>query len=159
MLRLHRTDASNEYFRELVAELDAELSVRNGESNAFYMQFNTLDAIRHAVVLYKNNIPVACGAVKQYDEQAMEVKRMFVLPAHRGRGLAQQVLQELERWTAELNYSACILETGLMQPEAIALYKKCNYSVIPNYGQYVGDEKSVCFRKQLSPVEDGKAIS
>lgn len=150
MLRLHRTDATNMHFRHLVAELDAELSVRNGESNAFYMQFNKLDGIHHAVVLYQNNMPVACGAIKHYDEKAMEVKRMFVLPAYRGRGLAQEVLMELETWAAELNYSACILETGLMQPEAIALYKKCNYSIIPNYGQYIGDEKSVCFRKEFS---------
>jgi putative acetyltransferase len=150
MLRLHRTDATNIHFRHLVAELDAELSVRNGESNAFYMQFNKLDGIHHAVVLYQNNMPVACGAIKHYDNQAMEVKRMFVLPAYRGKGLAKEVLQELETWTAELNYSACILETGLMQPEAIALYKKCNYSIIPNYGQYIGDEKSVCFRKEFS---------
>jgi putative acetyltransferase len=150
MLRLHRTDATNIHFRHLVAELDAELSVRNGESNAFYMQFNKLDGIHHAVVLYQNNMPVACGAIKHYDEQAMEVKRMFVLPAYRGSGLAKEVLKELETWTAELNYSACILETGLMQPEAIALYKKCNYSIIPNYGQYIGDEKSVCFRKEFS---------
>jgi putative acetyltransferase len=150
MLKLHRTDATNIHFRHLVAELDAELSVRNGESNAFYMQFNKLDGIHHAVVLYQNNMPVACGAIKHYDNQAMEVKRMFVLPAYRGKGLAKEVLQELETWTAELNYSACILETGLMQPEAIALYKKCNYSIIPNYGQYIGDEKSVCFRKEFS---------
>lgn len=150
MLKLHRTDATNIHFRHLVAELDAELSVRNGESNAFYMQFNKLDGIHHAVVLYQNNMPVACGAIKHYDEQAMEVKRMFVLPAYRGRGHAKEVLKELETWTAELNYSACILETGLMQPEAIALYKKCNYSIIPNYGQYIGDEKSVCFRKEFS---------
>ncbi|HEY8403091.1 MAG TPA: GNAT family N-acetyltransferase [Flavobacteriales bacterium] len=150
MLRLHRTDTTNEHFRLLVTELDEELSVRNGESNAFYMQFNKLDGIKHAVVIDYNNIPVGCGAIKHYDSEAMEVKRMYVLPAYRGKGLAQMVLQELERWTLELNYSACILETGLMQPEAIALYKNCNYTIIPNYGPYKGDEKSVCFRKELN---------
>jgi hypothetical protein len=55
----------------------------------------------------------------------------------------------LEKWTAELSYGKCILETGIKQPEAIGLYKKSGYTVIPNYGQYAGIENSVCFEKQL----------
>lgn len=149
MLELVRTDSSNPDFQNLVAELDKELSIRNGESNAFYMQFNKIDGLNHVVLAYLNNVPVACGAIKQYDADTMEVKRMYVQPNHRGHGIAKTVLLELEKWALEMSYKKCILETGLMQPEAIALYHKCNYRIIPNYGQYIGDEKSVCFEKKF----------
>jgi putative acetyltransferase len=59
------------------------------------------------------------------------------------------VLSELESWAAELGYPKCVLETGKRQPEAIALYEKQGYQRIPNYGQYIGVENSVCFEKVL----------
>ena len=80
----------------------------------------------------------------------MEVKRMFVPQEQRGKGIASRILKELESWAAELGYKKCILETGEKQPEAIALYKKNNYVVIKNYGQYVDVESSVCFEKMIS---------
>jgi GNAT superfamily N-acetyltransferase len=58
-------------------------------------------------------------------------------------------IYELEKWVKELSYSKCILETGKRQPEAIALYQKNGYHIIPNYGQYIGMENSVCFKKEL----------
>jgi putative acetyltransferase len=63
--------------------------------------------------------------------------------------LATMVLKELEAWVKENSYTSSILETGFKQPEAIALYKKNGYSLIPNYGQYKGVETSVCFKKML----------
>jgi putative acetyltransferase len=71
------------------------------------------------------------------------------LPDNRGKGIAAQILNELEKWAKELNYKKCVLETGHKQPEAIALYKKNGYKQIPNYGQYIGIENSVCFEKLL----------
>ncbi len=72
---------------------------------------------------------------------------MFVRLEQRGRGIAKSILSELEMWASELNFSGCILETGLKQPEAIALYQKSGYETIPNYGQYNGVENSVCMKK------------
>jgi GNAT superfamily N-acetyltransferase len=74
---------------------------------------------------------------------------MYVLPEYRGMGIAQSVLQELEKWAAELGYQYCVLETGMKQPEAIRLYEKSGYHQIPNYGQYENVATSVCFRKEL----------
>jgi GNAT superfamily N-acetyltransferase len=74
---------------------------------------------------------------------------MFVLPEYRGKGIAGAVLAELETWAADLGYARCILETGQMQPEAIRLYLKSGYAIIPNYGQYAGVENSVCMEKIL----------
>lgn len=79
----------------------------------------------------------------------MEVKRMFTMPEARGKGLASQILNELENWARELGYKTCVLETGIRQPEAIALYQKKGYEKTNNYGQYAGVANSVCFKKEL----------
>lgn len=150
MISLKRTDSENKEFIQLVTLLDADLRVRDGDEHAFYAQFNKIDQIRHVIVAYRDEKPVGCGAIKPYDASTMEIKRMFVLPELRGVGIASQVLNALERWAAELGYEKCILETGVKQPEAIALYTKNNYDRIPNYGQYKNAESSVCFQKQLS---------
>lgn len=149
MSELRRTNSDDQDFITLVRLLDAELAQRDGNDHSFYSQFNKIDAIRHAVVAYHNGNPVSCGAIKEFDKESMEVKRMYTISEHRGKGFAGHVLQELERWAKELLYKRCVLETGKRQPEAIALYKKKGYRIIPNYGQYVGIENSVCFEKQL----------
>ena len=145
-----KTDSENKDFQHLVALLDADLAKRDGEDHAFYDQFNKITAIKHALVAYENDVPIGCGAIKEIDSSVMEVKRMYVLPQHRGKGIATALLSELENWAKALSYEKCVLETGMRQPEAIALYKKNGYVVIPNYGQYAGIENSVCFEKVVS---------
>ena len=146
-----RTDSTNPDFIQLVKQLDTDLAKRDGSDHSFYSQFNKIDAIKHAVVLLENNKPVACGAIKEFNKEVMEIKRMYTIPESRGRGMASKVLQELEIWADELEYKKCVLETGKRQPEAIALYKKNGYDIIPNYGQYIGVDNSVCFEKLLRP--------
>ena len=75
---------------------------------------------------------------------------MFVTPVHRRKGIAREILSALEKWTAELGFTYCILETGKKQPEAIALYRSCGYDLIPNYGQYEKVETSVCMKKRVA---------
>jgi putative acetyltransferase len=145
-----RTNSDDGDFIQLVTKLDADLALRDGTDHSFYSQFNTIKVIKHVVVVYENNLPVACGAVKELEPLSMEVKRMYTLPEHRGKGAASLVLAELEKWTRELGYDRCVLETGKRQPEAIGLYKKNGYAITPNYGQYVGVDNSVCFEKHLS---------
>jgi len=149
MLRYLRTDAANADFRQLVTALDADLNTRNGESQAFFTQFNALDAIKHVIVAYDNELPVGCGAIKEYTPGTMEIKRMFVHPTQRGKGIASSILQELETWAKDLGYTKCILETGQKQFEAVALYHKNGYLMTPNYGPYVNVADSICFEKQL----------
>lgn len=86
---------------------------------------------------------------KKYDDDTMEVKRMYTLDDYRGKGIATKVLAELEKWANELSFKKCILETGKKQPEAIRLYQKNGYKIIPNYGQYAQVENSLCFEKNL----------
>ena len=145
-----RTNSENTDFINLVRELDKDLAIRDGEDHSFYAQFNKIAAIKHAIVAYENEVPVGCGAIKEYSPDSMEVKRMYVPENKRGQGIASIVLKELEKWAGELNYKSCLLETGKKQPEAIALYKKNDYEVIPNFGQYANVENSVCFEKILT---------
>lgn len=131
-------------------ELDRYLNGVNGGNNDFFAQFNKLDLIKNVVVAYEGDQPVGCGAIKEYAPDTMEVKRMFVPVDKRGRGIAGMILTELEAWAAELGYKKCILETALSMEPAVALYKKSNYNVIPNYDPYIGVETSICFEKLLS---------
>ena len=146
---IKRTNPDNSDFMELVKELDSDLKIRDGEEHVFYAQFNKTDKINYVVVAYEEDIPVGCGALKEYSTDIMEVKRMFVRIDKRGKGIASRMLHELEIWSKELGYKKCALETGKKQPEAIRLYEKNQYAIIPNYGQYKGVENSVCFEKEL----------
>lgn len=148
MINLIRTNSENPDFIKLVKLLDAELAIVDGKDHSFYSQFNKIDKIRHVVVAYNDEKPTGCGAIKEYDPDTMEVKRMFVPPESRKKGIASKILDELENWAAELSFTRCILETGKRQPEAIGLYKKNGYKQIPNYGQYASVENSVCFSKE-----------
>ena len=147
MITIRRTDSDNKDFQILVRALDIDLEVRDGDDHPFYAQFNKTDSIKYVVVVYDENEPVGCGAIKDYSHDTMEVKRMFVSIDKRGQGIASIVLSELENWCKELGFAKCILETGVKQPEAIRLYQKNNYNIIPNFGQYKGVETSVCFEK------------
>ncbi len=149
MYLLKRTNSDDPDFQALVEELDKDLAIRDGEDHSFFAQFNKINAIKHVVLAYENEQAVGCGAIKEYDADTMEVKRMFVPLEKRGKGIASGVLKELERWAKELGYQTCILETGMKQPEAIALYQKNNYGIIRNYGQYANVASSVCFGKHL----------
>lgn len=149
MIRLTRTNSDDTTFRKLVDLLDQDLRTRDGEDHHFYAQYNKVDKIRHVVVAYLDDKPVGCGAFKEFANDTVEIKRMYVLPELRGRGIAGQMLRELEGWAAELQYQNCILETGKKQPEAIRLYQKSGYGVIPNYGQYEGIDNSVCMKKSV----------
>ncbi|GHC42616.1 GNAT family N-acetyltransferase [Ulvibacter litoralis] len=149
MITLIRTNSEDENFKKLVSKLDEDLAIRDGDEHDFYHQFNGLDTIKHVVVAYNGKLPLGCGAIKKYDTAAAEVKRMYTAPESRGKGIATKILAELELWAKELSFQKCILETGLKQPEAIQLYKKNGYKIIPNYGQYAAAENSVCFEKTV----------
>ena len=143
------TTSENLDFINLVLLLDADLKIRDGEEHEFYAQINKSAILKNVILYYENNLAVGCGAFREIDSETVEIKRMFVLPEQRGRGIASKILSQLELWALTLNYTQTILETGINQPEAIALYKKSGYSIVQNYGQYAGLENSVCMKKNL----------
>lgn len=149
MIQIRRTNSDDRDFIELVSSLDAELAERDGEDHPFYAQFNKINKIKFVVLAYENEKPSGCGAIKEYGADTVEIKRMYVPPESRKKGIAAVILSELEKWAVELSYSKCILETGKKQTEAIGLYKKSGYTLIPNYGQYTEVENSLCFEKEM----------
>ncbi len=149
MLRLIRTNSDHPDFINLVKDLDAYLKIVDGDDHEFYNQFNNIDVLKHTVIAYVDNQPVGCGAFKAFNNSSVEIKRMYTSPVARNKGIASAILKDLEDWAKELNIKSTLLETGLKQTEAVKFYKKNNYKIIPNFGQYAGVENSVCFLKEL----------
>lgn len=145
-----RTDSDNSDFQALVNLLDKDLATRDGDEHAFYAQFNKIQSIRQVVVCYADGKPIGCGAFRDFEPGTAEIKRMFVMPQYRGHGIGLKILNEIELWATESDYTTCVLETGKKQPEAIRLYQKAGYEIIKSYGQYKNVENSVCMRKSLN---------
>lgn len=149
MITITRTTPDNPDFITLIALLDNDIKRRDGDEHVFFAQFNKTDSIKNAIVVYDDVKAIGTGAFKFYEEGVAEIKRMYVDPEARGKGIASKILTELQAWAKEENFTSCILETGHKYPEAVALYKKNGFEIIANYGQYIGIEDSICFQKTL----------
>jgi GNAT superfamily N-acetyltransferase len=135
----------------LLAELDEDLTGRYGGGDpvrADPSEF-TPPGGYFAVALVDGR-PQACAGYRRLDERTAELKRMYVRPPARGRGVARLLLAELERAAAAAGYAQLWLETGLSQPEAMALYESAGYRRIPAFGQYAGFSDQRCFAKSLA---------
>lgn len=143
---------------ELVQALSQELARRYDFADDGSGNFKPEDALdpRSGFVLGRvNGRAVACGAFRLLEDDVCVIKRVFVAPSCRGRGYSKAILAELERLAAGLGYAVARLETANHQPEAIGLYERAGYRRIPNFGVYVGSERSVCFEKSLANQADG----
>jgi GNAT superfamily N-acetyltransferase len=149
MISITRCNSENSDFKSLIRKLDADLDGRYGLLQQEYDNYNKIASLETVVVAYDKNIPVGCGCFKEYSSSVAEIKRMFVLPEYRGRGIAASILTELENWGKEKNFTKTILETGIKQYEAIGLYTKLGYKKIDNFGQYQGNTNSICMEKLL----------
>jgi GNAT superfamily N-acetyltransferase len=151
MLNATRTTPEDKNFQKLVSLLDQDLLNRYGAAQEYFSPHNKIDPSARAVIVYAGKQPVGCGCYRPMAEPGKaEIKRMFVLPEWRGRGVAKTILHELEIWAASEGYQEAVLETGNGQPEAISLYGRCGYGIISSFGPYVGLEESICFGKQLN---------
>jgi putative acetyltransferase len=152
-MRLVRTTPDAPAFEQLVRELDAELLTVYGAAQTTYAPLNTLAATEAAcVVAFWDELPVATGAFRTSvsDPAQAEVKRMFVAPSARGRGISRAVLCELEAWARERGLRELVLETGTQQEVAMALYESAGFVRTPNFGPYIGMPLSVCYVKPLT---------
>lgn len=149
MFQIKKRTKNNSDFQKLTKALDQDLSITDGDEHEFYNQFNGLEDLAVVLIAYRDNQAIGCGAFKMYDEFTAEIKRMYVLPEEQGKGVASALLKELEKLASSLAYKTCILETGIRQPDAIALYKKNGYDITANYGPYMGVKNSLCFKKEL----------
>jgi GNAT superfamily N-acetyltransferase len=148
-IKLIRTNSDHADFIKLVSLLDELLDERDKEAHSYCTPYNQLDKIRQVVLAYHGEEAVGCGAIREYGDRVIEIKRMFVSKTVRNQGVASNILAELEAWARESGYTQSILETGNTLPEAIALYEKNGYRRIPNYDQYAAIVSSICFSKDL----------
>ena len=144
-----KADSSSPDFIKLIKLLDDDLNERYGELQKQYAKHNTVDYLSDVIIIYKNQGPVACGAVKEYNTDNIELKRIFVMKEHRRQGLSKLIIKELEKLGKSKGYKYALLETGMRQYEAINLYKNVGYEITQNYKPYIGNENSVCMKKRL----------
>ena len=151
-LRIERLPITHADAQLLVEAVQEEYVARYGgrdESPVDPVDFE--DPLGQFFVAYLDDAPVATGAWRRSSVTALgaevtaEVKRMYVVPAARGRGLARRMLAHLEASAAEHGAEAIVLETGLAQPEAIALYESSGYVPIPAFGHYKDAPLSRCY--------------
>ena len=148
-MKIIRTTYVNPEFQKLVAQLNEDLARRDGKDHPL-AQFNEISNLNYVVLVLLDNKPVGCGAISNYNQTAMEVKRMYVTPSYRGQKLGECILSELENWTKELGLNKCILFMGVNQPEAMKLYTRNHFSVIENYGKLNDIPDSICLAKTLT---------
>ncbi len=148
-LTTKRTTTNDADFIYLVSLLDNELWNELNEDQSTYDQYNKVPDINTAIIIYDEQIPVAIGCFKEYNNDTVEIKRMFVEKAYRGKGISKIVLGELEKWAIEEGFLFAILETSIHFTVAKKLYKNAGYIVIANYDQYAYLEESICMKKNL----------
>lgn len=148
-IEIIKTNSENPDFIDLIASLDKSLWDCYPELETNYWGNNIIEFNPNVIVVYLENKAIACGCFKKYDKNTIELKRMFVSPEARGRGLAKKIIEELEIWAHELGFSFSVLETLYKQREAISLYQKVGYTIVDNYEPYVGLENSICMKKQI----------
>jgi len=153
VISITRTELTAEVSRKLIEALNAELMGAYPEPGAthFGLAPNDVAVGRGAfLVVYQNGIPVGCGAVRRIDRATAELKRMYVIPAARGRGLGRRLVTALEREARALGVRRLVLETGIRQVAAQALYRATGFQLIPLYGEYcLSPNTSICLGKEL----------
>lgn len=136
----------------LIARLDADLAARYPDPADVHSALAVEEVAGDTGVFLVATVagePVGCGARRQIAPGTGEIKRMYVAPAHRGRGLGYRLLSELERHARRLGLSRLVLETGAAQPEALKLYRRSGFTDIPRFGEYENSPASICLGKSL----------
>jgi GNAT superfamily N-acetyltransferase len=155
-VQVRREDILSSVVQRLIGALNAELDARYPEEGANHFRLDpeeVADGRGAFLVAYWGDKPVGCGAVRRIEPAVAEIKRMYVAPEARGRGVGRNVLVELESEAQRLGATRLVLETGPRQPEALALYSRAGFVEIPNFGEYAGCEFSVCMAKELKVVD------
>ena len=150
-MRVIHTDGRDKRFENLCDELDNYLNNIIGEENQKnqYNRYNTLEDIHDVILIEDKSDSVACGGFKRYDEFTAEVKRVYVKETERRRRFGKIVMDEVEKVALKKGYKNLILETGRNLEGAQKMYIKLGFEVINNFGQYIGNEESICMKKVI----------
>lgn len=164
----------NEDFSFLCRELDSYLdqAIGGAEKREKYQGFNHLDTMDYVLIAYESNIPIGCGALREYSQEpgktvregeewsgeksikkSIELKRVYVRPKYRSRGVGTGILQRLMGYARKRGYQEILLETGEFLKESCRLYTRFGFERIANYGPYVNMEESLCMGRKLSAIQ------
>jgi len=146
-LTIEAADPIGETARELIEALCAEMSERYGTPPSPFSSSEAAAPRTVFLVARWDGKAVGCGALRRFEDSIAEIKRMYVAPAGRRKGIARRILMELERHAEAYGYRSIRLETGIRQPEAQRLYESLGYARIAAFGSYVGNPTSVCYGK------------
>jgi putative acetyltransferase len=158
MLHVDPEDPRSAVVQTLLAALTRELDERYpeeaGTSAAHFDPADVRTPRSIFLVAWFGSDPVGCGALRPFGTEAgtAEIKRMYVSASVRGKGIGREILHELEQHAHGFGYTRLCLETGVRQPEAVALYEKAGFTPIPNYPPFEKNPLSLCFEKVLLPV-------
>ena len=150
-IEIHREDIRSPVATSLILALNEELSMRYPEEGANHFRLDPDEVVagRGAFfVAYANGKPTGCGAIRRLNDDTAEIKRMYVTPNNRGRGVGRAILLALETESRRLGVNRIVLETGERQPEALALYARAGFERIPAFGEYIESPLSVCMAKK-----------
>jgi putative acetyltransferase len=149
-MHLERSSFDDIRFKELTVFLDQELEGNYGELQNHYNKKNIIQSNSYVVLCIKNERAIACGCIRTIDDNlTVELKRMFTLHEERGQGIGKIIVEALEKWAFELHFKRMILETGVKQSSAIAMYQNIGFQIIENYGEYIGNPNSICMAKDI----------
>ena len=145
------TNGCDQRFIILCQKLDDYLNeiVGGEKQRQQYVQYNSLEEIHDVVLIMEKGVTVGCGSIRHYDDNTVEIKRVFVCDEYRGRTFGQIIMTELEMIARKAGYKKVILETGKLLKEAYRLYRGLGYQIIENYGPYADLTDSICMEKEL----------
>jgi putative acetyltransferase len=153
-ITIARADLTAEVSRALIRSLNDELSGVYSEPGATHFRLDPDEVAGGRgtfLIVYREGTPIGCGALRLLDAETAELKRMYVIPTARGTGLGRRLLTALENEARELGVRRLVLETGVRQEPALALYRATGFHPIPLYGEYrLSPDTSVCLGKELS---------
>ena len=151
-ITIQRVELVSPAAQALISALNAELSSIYPEQGATHFRLDpdeVADGRGAFLVAMRAAKAVGCGAVRRIDGRTGEIKRMYVPPEERGKGLSHLLLNAIESEARKLGLSRLVLETGVRQLAALALYEKAGFSRIEPFGEYVESPLSVCMAKDL----------
>ena len=143
------TDEKDERFLELVSELDRGYYERIGNELSKYDSYNEFKNPHVVLLALDKGIPVACASYRAFDDVSVEFKRVYTKREYRRRGMAYNLITQLERSAAKDGYRFSYIITGKNNKAAISLYKKLNYEFIDNFGQFKDDNVVICMKKEF----------
>lgn len=153
MVEFLRTHAHHPDFKRFIIELDLEFQIRYPESRHNFQPYNQVDTSARVIIGFNDQQPIGCGCFRPTTlESTIEIKRMYVVPDFRNRGMGKRILELLEQWAVEQGFTKAILETGIKQPEAISAYRNSGYQLIPNFPPYEKVAESICMAKTLKAI-------